>query len=70
MFKLPEKGGEVKDNIVSSKGNLRTNQFMESTKVNLWKKSDEKNLMTAPGMEQENPRPDQAVVGVLVSPAG
>ena len=44
MFKLPEKGGEVKDNVVSSKGNLRTNQFMESTKVNLWKKSDEDTL--------------------------
>ena len=29
-----------------------------------------RNLITASGMEQENPRPDQAGVGVLVSPAG
>ena len=28
------------------------------------------NLMTASGMEQEKPRPDQAGVGVRVSPAG
>ena len=44
MFKLPEKGGEVKDNVVSSKGNSRTNQYVESTKLNVWKKLDEETL--------------------------
>ena len=40
----------------------------------MWINSDERflarNLMTASGIEQEKPRPDQAGVGVLVSPAG
>ena len=40
----------------------------------MWTHSDERflvrNLMTASGIEQEKPRPDQAGVGVLVSPAG
>ena len=32
--------------------------------------TENENLITASGIEQENPRPDQAGVGVLVSPAG
>ena len=55
---------------VSSKGDWRMNHYVERAKQNVLTRLDEENLMTAPGMEQENPRPDQAVVGVLVSPAG
>ena len=46
------------------------NHYVERAKQNVLTRLDEENLMTAPSMEQENPRPDQAVVGVLVSPAG
>ena len=46
------------------------NHYVERAKQNVLTILDEENLMTAPSMEQENPRPDQAVVGVLVSPAG
>ena len=46
------------------------NHYVERAKQNVLTRLDEENLMTAPGMEQENPRPDQAGVGVLVSPAG
>lgn len=46
------------------------NHYVERAKQNVLTRLDEENLMTAPGMEQENPRPDQGIVGVLVSPAG